>query len=312
MHQLNPFINFIRILRPFTDFLDKIDQPMITFRQKSMTAKTLSALPAGALPFLFAVTFCLAACSSKLAPLGHYQATPIVADGNPDDWNLPLRFANVSYTLQYNVTNDNKNIYVCVLSRDEETMLRMLRAGITVYLDPKGKNGRDISLHYPLRKQPDPNIRNGNGEPLTNQNDSALKQELLTQSDSYGTAGFSGIDNGQFAANDTKSPIRVAIQFSHHDSLLAYEAIIPIVNVLGTGLNTRNPKKPFSVGVILNTPSGQTVAGQHHYGGRGMNVNGMHMGGSGSGGNRRNYNTNNDNPPIKEDANWYLFRLANS
>jgi hypothetical protein len=43
-----------------------------------------------------------------------------------------------------------------------------------------------------------------------------------------------------------------------------------------------------------------------------MNVNGMHMGGSGSGGNRRNYNTNNDNPPIKEDANWYLFRLANS
>jgi hypothetical protein len=84
------------------------------------------------------------------------------------------------------------------------------------------------------------------------------------------------------------------------------------VNVLGTGLNARNPKKPFSVGVILNTPSGQTVAGQHHYGGRGMNVNGMHMGGSGSGGNRRNYNTNNDNPPIKEDANWYLFRLANS
>src|SRR5580700_8149752 len=160
-----------------------------------MAAKTLPALPAKSrhplpvkpLPLLVAITFCFAACSHKLAPLAHYQTTPVVADGIPDDWTLPLRFANATYTLQYNITNDNKNIYICVLSRDEETMLRMLRAGITVYFDPKGQNGRDISLHYPLRKQPDPNIRNRTDEPLTNQNDSGWKQELLQQSDSYGT-----------------------------------------------------------------------------------------------------------------------------
>jgi hypothetical protein len=285
-----------------------------------MTAKTLPALPnrslpalpSGSLPFVLALAFSFAACSHKMAPLGHYQATPVVANGIPDDWTLPLRFANATYTLQYNVTNDNKNIYICALSRDEETMIRMLRAGITVYLDPKGQTSRDISLHFPLRKQPDPNIRDRNTEPLTNQNDSSWKRELLQQSDSYGTTGFPGIENGQFAPGDTKSPIRVAIQFSHHDSLLVYEAVIPIVNVLGVDLTTRNPKKPFSVGVVLNTPSGQTVAGnQHHNGsGRGLGVNGMHFGGNGGGGGRRNYNTNPDNPPIKEDANWYQFRLA--
>ncbi|HUB62788.1 MAG TPA: hypothetical protein VL978_18870 [Puia sp.] len=269
-----------------------------------MTARTL--------PFILSVTFFLSACSHKLAPLGHYQTTPVVADGIADDWTLPLRFANATYTLQYNITNDNRNIYVCVLSRDEQTMLRMLRSGITVYFDPKGQNSRDISLHYPLRKQPDPNIRNRDGEPLTNRNDSSWEQELLAQSDSYGTTGFSGIENGQFAVKDSKSPIRVAIQFTHHDSLLVYEAIIPIVNVLGAALSSRNPKKPFSVGVVLNAPSGRSVArNQHHYGGRGMNVNGIHMGGSGGGGSRRNYNTDGDNPPIREDANWYQFRLAN-
>jgi hypothetical protein len=269
-------------------------------------------MTAKALPCLLAFSFCLSACSHKMAPLGHYQTTPVVADGISDDWTLPLRFANATYTLQYNVTNDNKNIYICVLSRDEQTMIRMLRAGITVYLDPKGQNGRDISLHYPLRKQPDPNIRDRNGEPLTNQNDSSWKQELLQQSDSYGTTGFSGIENGQFAPGDTKSPIRVAIQLSHHDSLLVYEAIIPIVNVLGADLSTRSPRKPFSVGVVLNTPSGQTVAGNQHHngGGRGLGVNGMHFGGGGGNGSRRNYNTNSDNPPVREDANWYQFRLA--
>jgi hypothetical protein len=275
-----------------------------------MAAKTLPALPvlsAKSLPLFLAITFCLSACSHKLAPLGHYQTTPVVADGIPGDWTLPLRFANASYTLQYNITNDSKNVYVCILSRDEQTMLRMLRAGITVYFDPKGQNGRDISLHYPLRKQPDPNIRNRTGEPLTNQNDSALKGELLLQSDSYGTTGFSGIDNGQFAATENKSPIRVAIQLSQHDSLLVYEAIIPIVNILGADLSSRNPKKPFSVGVVLNTPSGQTVARTQRPSGRGFGMNGMHMGGGG----HRNYNNNNDNPPIKEDASWYQFRLAN-
>jgi hypothetical protein len=278
---------------------------MITFSKRSMAAKTL--------PFLFSIAFCFAACSHKLAPLGHYQSTPVVADGIPDDWTLPLRFTNATYTLQYNITSDNKNIYVCALSRDEQTMLRMLQAGITVYIDPKGQNARDISLHFPLRKQPGPIIRNRNGEPLTNQNDSAWKEELLLQSDSYGTTGFSGIDNGQFAATGNKSPIRVAIRLTHHDSLLVYEAVIPIDNVPGADLSSRNPKQPFSVGIVLNTPSGQSVAGDAHHSGKGhgigLGMNGMHMGGGGGG--HRNSNPNNfDNPPIKEDTNWYRFRLA--
>jgi len=40
-----------------------------------------------------------------------------------------------------------------------------------------------------------------------------------------------------------------------------------------------------------------------------MGTNGIHMGGGG--GNHRTYNTNaSDSPPVKEDANWYQFRLA--
>lgn len=307
---------------------------MFTFQKKSMAARTLPARPLPkslplrhpALPALLTLCLCLAACSHNVTPMGRYQTTPVVADGISDDWTLPLRFANASYTLQYNITNDSRNIYVCVLTRDDETILRILRAGITVYFDPKGKEGRDISLHYPLRKQPDPNIRNSNGAPPTTPNapvtnvappasgnDSALKQELLRQSDSYGTAGFSGIDNGQFAAGDPKGPIRLAIRLSHHDNTLFYEAIIPIANILGTDLGSRSPKKPFSVGVVLNTPSGQTVAGdQHHSGanrhGLGLGMNGMHMG---NGSSHRNSGKNNyDNPPIREDANWYQFRLA--
>lgn len=286
----------------------------------ALPAKTQSALPAKTLPILLAFTCCLAACSPHLAPPGRYQSSPVTADGIPDEWSLPLRFANPANTLQYDVTNDTKNIYVCALSRDETTIIRMLRSGITVYFDPDGKNGRDISLHYPLRKQPDLNIRNyndqpadHNGEPLTSRNDSGFLQELLLESDSYGVTGFSGIDNGPIAVTDTKSPIRVAVKLTRHDSLLVYEAIVPIVNVLGAGANPgrRNPKKPFSVGIVLNTPSGQSAVQTHHHsGGHGLDLgmNGMHMGSGGGG--RRNTGNSNDDPPIREDASWYQFRLA--
>jgi hypothetical protein len=102
------------------------------------------------------VAACIAGCSPKLAPEGHYQQTPVVADGSADDWALPLRFSNTAFTMQYNVTNDDKNLYICVVSNDDNTQLRILRSGMTIYFDPKGKKNKDISLHFPIQKQSDP------------------------------------------------------------------------------------------------------------------------------------------------------------
>lgn len=252
---------------------------------------------------------CLTACTHKLAPVAHYQETPVVADGNPDDWSLPLRFANADYTLQYNITNDNRNIYICIISRNDPTIIRMLRAGITLYFDPKGQTDRGISLHYPLRKPPEPAVRDRDQEPLVAAIDSGWKAELLRQSDAYGTTGFIGIDNGQFGVKDNKSPIRVRMHLNNHDSLLVYEAIVPIANLLGPGgYGNRPQKKAFSIGVVLNTPSGlRNLENSRHRGGRGLGLgmNGLHMGG----GHRNNGNDGN-NPPVREDASWYQFRFA--
>src|SRR5579871_4349104 len=126
-------------------------------------------------------------CSHKLAPEGHYQDTPVVADGDPSDWKLPLRFTNEGYTVQYNVTNDNNNLYICVTCREVNTQLRILRAGITLYFDPKGDKNKDISRFYPQRKQRDPTdfrARNSGSE-STNPDNKSWREELLVQSDYY-------------------------------------------------------------------------------------------------------------------------------
>src|SRR5580704_552153 len=108
-----------------------------------------------------------AACSPKLAPAGHYQDSPVTADGIPSEWKMPLRFTNSAYTMQYNVTNDDQNIYVAVSSYDDITQLRILRSGMTIYFDPKGKKNKEISIHFPVRKAPDPNGYRSRGDGST-------------------------------------------------------------------------------------------------------------------------------------------------
>src|SRR5215475_5789199 len=111
--------------------------------------------PKTGLPVILACVV-FASCSPKMAPEGHYQDSPVTADGSPVDWRLPLRFSNAGFTMQYNVTNDAQNLYVCVSSGDVATQLRMLRSGMTLYFDPKGEKNKDISIHFPIQKRPDP------------------------------------------------------------------------------------------------------------------------------------------------------------
>jgi hypothetical protein len=256
-----------------------------------------------------------------MAPEGHYQDSAIVADGNAGDWGLPLRFGNESHTIQYNVTNDSKNIYICVLSADAITQLRMVRFGMTVYVDPKGDKHKDISLHFPIGKQPDPAGYRGRGGNASRESDKSRIQELLLQSDYYGTTGFLGIENGQFATADTQHPIKVAMKLNDKDSLLVYEAVIPLKNIPGI----KPGKKNFSIGIVLNGMQGPGENGNGNGaqpsqgGGGGMRGGGMGgggmrggMGGGGGGGMRggRQGNAMGNNQNVREDANWYQFQLA--
>jgi hypothetical protein len=256
-----------------------------------------------------------ASCSHTLAPEGHFQQTPITVDGNTNDWTLPLRFSNESYTLQYSVTNDDTNLYVCVLTSSETTLLRVLRAGMTLYFDPKGEKNKDFSIAFPIRKQPDPSsYGNRNGNPITYTDSKERKENLLQQSDYYNTTGFLNIENGQFAVSDIKNGIRLAMKLNNDDSVLVYEVAVPLKNILPAGLTPKAAAKNFSVAIVLNAPASQGggAGNRPSYGGmRGGGMGGMRGGGMmGGGGGRGGYGSSNRGATAKEEANWYTFRLV--
>jgi hypothetical protein len=247
------------------------------------------------------------ACSHPLAPVGHYQDTAVIADGNMNDWTLPLRFSNPEYSMQYSVTNDRKNIYICVFTKDDHTQMRMLKAGMTVYFDPKGEKNKEKYLVFPVKKpSSQPDYRNG--DPIRNTDEKMEKNQLLLESDYYNVSGFSNVENGQFGIADKKSNIQVAIKINN-DSSLVYEAIVPVKDLFGTDLTQGLSSKNFSVGIVIGniaTHQANRNGGNSRpsYGG---GMRGMHMGGMGGG--QRNYSSGNTTTP-KEEENWYQFRLA--
>lgn len=231
----------------------------------------------------------LAGCAQGSAPQGHFQSTPVAADGRADDWAQPLRFTNPRHTLSFNVTNDYKNLYIVVMTRDSRMQQRILRAGMDVFFDPGGKQDRHIDLSYP----------ESNG-------DSAV----------FNTSGFLGIENGQFDSRDARTPLKVALAHIG-DSLLVYEAVVPLYTVLKRGgLDAKTMKKDFSVGIVIGAMPGEQRQRQGGGGngfrprrgmGMGMGGMGMGMGMRGGGGGGRGRQTSQ---PSQNESNWYTFRFA--
>ncbi|TDX01302.1 hypothetical protein [Dinghuibacter silviterrae] len=259
--------------------------------------------------FAFAAAVALlCACARGTAPQGHYQSTPVVADGQAGDWSQPLRFTNPRHTLSFNVTNDARNLYIVVMTRDDRMQRRILRAGMDVFFDPKGKMDKTIDLSYPESNSTDP---------LTfNQDSLYSKNALLAAASVYNTSGFHNVENGQYNPGDKHSPIQVALAF-HGDSLLVYEAIVPLYTVLKRGgLDTKTLRRDFSVGIVIgNLPDQRSANRNQGNGGNGFRPHmgfgmgmggmgmGMGMGGGGRGGQQRPQASQNE-------SDWYTFKFA--
>ena len=274
--------------------------------------------------FMVLVVVIFASCARNDAPQGHFQSVPVTADGEASEWDLPLRFANKEYTISYNITNDKKNIYFILMTKDEEMEKRILKYGVSLYFDPKGETNKKFALNYPERKVDDNPYRGKVSDTLI------TKRMLVAQSDVYDAEGFYELESGQHATKDKRSKIQLGLKTSA-DSGLVYEAIIPLNYVLENGLTDRAAKKNFSIGVLVHPdPSAIRRAENSNYNnnnngssnsssprlsmgmGGGMGGFGrMGMGmGMGMGGGRSRQNTNQSAPKPVEETQWYTFRFS--
>jgi hypothetical protein len=100
--------------------------------------------------FLFSA-FIFAACSGSREVTSQFNNCKIKIDGNISEWQ---RLTNIpGENISFGFSNDSTNLYISMITSDENKISAILRGGLEVWIDP-GKPNDKIGIRYP--EKPDP------------------------------------------------------------------------------------------------------------------------------------------------------------
>jgi hypothetical protein len=164
------------------------------------------------------------------------QKSPITTDGKPTEWTTPLRFSDTKSGLQYNVTNDDENLYICVRATNESTQQQILMSGLKIFIDENGKKKYGTSVQFPvppsregmkpgnnMQKQEMPSGQRPSGK-QGQQKDNQKK--FMNPDPRITLAGFKSEFNGTFPLNDSRA-VKAAMDFDNNN-ILTIEYTIPL------------------------------------------------------------------------------------
>ena len=242
------------------------------------------------LPVLLPAALVLLGCSRQptASSTARFAATPPATDGQPTDWADSLRYDPTS-KLQYQVLNDSRTVYVRLKVADQATQARVLRRGLTIWLDTTGRNQHQFGVRYPLGGPPPPNQIAS--DPTASLADRRVRRTLaLADLREMELLNYKG--SKEPTLTDAQSPlgVKAALGFNAQDDLI-YELAVPL-RLLYRRLPAQNPGRPAVVGVMVvgnvpgggggvGTPDGSVVGNQNNTG-----MNGSYGGGYGGGGMR--------------------------
>lgn len=238
----------------------------------------------------------MASCSKALYHTT-WQTKQVSVDGKTDEWDLPLRYAECDGKMQYIVTNDSKNLYLCVKSTDDQLIMTILRNGMHIWIDTIGKNQELVGIEYPFFHK----MERGKG-PRSNSDENQeemgkgmreapgagekgiaemLKRQIAEQTEMVLT-GFKPPLDGIVPVLETKD-IKVKINIDELNSFV-YEAVIPFKTFIKPELAAADTNR--IIGITIKIEAQKALSSSNQEGGPegGPGGDGGGMGGPGGGG----------------------------
>lgn len=216
--------------------------------------------------------------SSNMAP----APGKITIDGNINDWGDSLRYYNPEKKLNYTLANDQQNLYLAIRFNDRMEQERIMRAGLTWSVNPKGKKKDTYSLTFPVAEQNNgqmPVLPKPEGDDTPEQHERMNRDEMrkarLTQLRNMKVTGFKDIDYDIITTTNSYG-FKAALSFDEEGNLI-YEAAIPLKFFEADDI----AKNEWAFNIKVNgisRPSGGNGEGRES-GGAGMSSGGGRMGG---------------------------------
>lgn len=247
----------------------------------------------------------------------------ITIDGDVKEWGDSLRYYNKDKQLNYSLANDQENLYMAIRINDRSEIIRVLRAGITLSIDTRGKKKESFSITFPVGDQ-NPNAFAQPADDLQGKTDitqedrDELAQARLTRLREIRVSGFKDIEGETITTSNTYG-IKTAIDYDK-DGYLVYEAAIPLKFFHVDDLTKNEWAFNFKINGITrrapnNNNSDQEGPGRAGRGGGGFGGGGGGRGGRGGGGRGGRMGGGNSAPVDRSELSksvdfWEKYYLA--
>jgi len=200
---------------------------LVTIKMKTLFVPLICI---GTLPFFISTsTFAQdKSAANKLQP----PPSGIVVDGDLKEWGDSLRYYNQEKQLNYALANDQENLYMAIRINDRSEQIRVLRAGLTLGIDTRGKKKETFTMTFPVGDQSAQgmaenvqDLQSGNNDVKQEDRDELMKAKL-TKLREIKVTGFKDIESETMTTSNTYG-FKVAIDYDK-DGNLVYEAAIPL------------------------------------------------------------------------------------
>jgi len=173
-------------------------------------------------------------CSKTPVFRSDYQNMPMIVDGNTSEWQGKMS-ADIESGITYGITNDERNLYVKMNTRDETLTRQLTMGGVVFYIDTLARGREQLTLRFPvaedMRRQLTVAGSSGRemdmGHSKTPPDVILLNNYFLTGLATVMIKGFNNIKEEQAYLNLSDPGIKVIVQVGREEGLV-YEACIPL------------------------------------------------------------------------------------
>lgn len=154
----------------------------------------------------------------------------ITVDGDLKDWGDSLRYYNQEKKFYYSLANSKDTLYMAIRINDRSEQIRILHAGLTLSIDPKGHKKEAFTVTFPLSITNEATwqalqAQQDTGKLTEDARDQEMKAKL-TKLSQIRVTGFKDVESDMITAANTYG-FKNAIDFDK-DGNLVYELAIPL------------------------------------------------------------------------------------
>src|ERR1700739_92720 len=191
----------------------------------------------------------LIGCAPAYIYKTNWQTTPVVIDGKTNDWEVPLRFFDTKTKLNYSVSNDAENLYICIRATDDDNVSGITRRGLQIWIDTTGKRSHQVGILCPIpkkngstlsengEKHGDNEASGGSEEPTQSyigipdtSKLTRMHNRFIENAKQMHVSGFKTVPDGVLALPDIYG-INLGVSWNN-SNILVYEVSIPLKSFL--------------------------------------------------------------------------------